>query len=168
MANATGTETQDRVTKLAVYDCMLFFRAVSRPDRVRPLFEFVQSGAVTLCLSPDVLAEIRGVLTRPKLLAKYSALTPQAVDAFLAHYLRSAKWISEVPEHYVLARDPKDSKYLNLAITAMAPHLVTDDRDLLDLMKPQSTVGIDFRNRFPGVQILTPAAFESAVGSALP
>jgi len=156
------------VTKLAVYDCMLFFRAAARPRLARPLFDFVHSGQVTLCLGPDVLAEIRDVLTRPKLVAKYPALTKQAVDAFLAQHLRMATWISDVPEHYALARDPDDSMYLNLAITAGAPNVVTDDLDLLDLMDPQSTAGIDFRNRFPGVEIITPAAFEVLISKATP
>lgn len=77
-----------------------------------------------------------------------------------------ATWISEVPDHYVITRDPDDSKYVNLAITARAPYVVTDDLDLLDLMDPQSSAGIDFRTRFPGVQVVTPAVFESLMAQA--
>jgi putative PIN family toxin of toxin-antitoxin system len=147
---------------------MLFFRAAARPRLARPLFDLVYSGQVTLCFGPDVLAEIRDVLTRPKLTAKYPALTKQAVDAFLAQHLRMATWISDVPEHYVLARDPDDSKYLNLAITAGAPYVVTSDLDLLDLMDPQSAAGTAFRTRFPQVEIISPAAFEALVGKSTP
>jgi putative PIN family toxin of toxin-antitoxin system len=147
---------------------MLYFRAASRPSRVRPIFDFVDNGQVTLCFGPEVLSEIRDVLTRPILMAKYPALTVKAVDAFLAHHLTAAKWISDVPEHYVLARDPKDSKYLNLAIAAGAPYVVTDDKDLLDLMAPQSGTGIDFRARFPQVQILNVAAFEVQIVKSAP
>lgn len=155
------------MSTLAVYDCMLFFRAVSQPKRVRPIFDLVDQGQVTLCFSPEVLAEIRDGLTRPKLLAKYQAITSAAVDAFLAQQLRAAKWISDVPEEYCLVRDPKDSKYVNLALAAAAPYLVTTDRDLLDLMEPTSTVGQDFRARFAGIRILEPAAFQAVViGSA--
>jgi len=94
------------------------------------------------------------------LVAKFPAVTKHAVDAFLAHYLRNAMWISDVPDRYVLERDPEDSKYVNLAIAAGASHVVTEDLDLLDLMTPQSAAGIDFRARFPGIQIVTPATFE--------
>ena len=135
---------------------------------MHPLFQLVNQGRVEIALSPDVLAEVRDVLKRPKLIAKYPALTPQAVDAFLAQYLRLAKWIDNVPEHYVLMRDPKDSKYLNLAIEASAPYVVTDDKDLLDLMDPQSTAGIDFRTRFPEVEIVTPAAFAALIAKTVP
>jgi putative PIN family toxin of toxin-antitoxin system len=151
------------VTTLAVYDCMLFFRAAARPRLARPLFDFVHTGQVTLCLGPDVLAEIRDVLTRPKLFAKYPALTKQAVDAFLAQHLRLPTWMNDVPEQYVLARDPDDSKYLNLAIAAGAAYVVTADQDLLELMEPQSVPGIDFRVRFPTIQIMRPAEFEQLI-----
>ena len=150
----------------AVYDCMLFFRAASRPNRVRPLFDLVHNGDVTLCFGPDVLAEIRDVLTRPKLIAKYPALTPEAVDAFLAQHLRVATWVTDVPEHFVLSRDPKDSKYLNLAITAGAPYVVTTDLDLLDLMTSPDPEAVDFRARFPSVKCVDPTAFEASVRQA--
>ncbi len=147
---------------------MLFFRAAARPRLARPHFDYVNSGRVTLCLSPDVLAEIRDVLTRPKLVAKFPALTVEAVNAFLAQHLRRAKWIDNVPEHYVLERDPDDSKYLNLAITAGAPYVVTDDLDLLDLMAEDSPVGVDFRRRFPTLQVAIPATFAALLAQATP
>ena len=156
------------MTTLAVYDCMLFFRAAARPRLARPHFDFVHDGRVTLCLSPDVLAEIRDVLTRPKLVARFPALTKQAVDAFLADHLRMATWIGNVPEQYIVVRDPDDSKYINLAITAGAPYVVTDDLDLLDLMDPHSRGAVDFRTRFPGVQILTPVALEALISKMAP
>jgi putative PIN family toxin of toxin-antitoxin system len=156
------------VSTLAVYDCMLFFRAAARPRLARPHFDFAHRGQVTLCLSPDVLGEIRDVLTRPKLVAKFPALTTEAVDAFLAQYLSMAKWTSKMPEHFVLARDPDDSKYLNLAIEAGAPYVVTSDLDLLELMEPQSRAGIDFRARFPSVEIVTPAVFEALMARTTP
>lgn len=168
MAGAAGTESQDPVSQPTVYDCMLFFRAAIRPNRVHPLFELVNQGRVEIALSADVLAELRDVLTRPKLFAKYSALTTQAVDAFLGQYVQCARWIDPVPEHYTLLRDPKDSKYINLAIEASARYLVSDDNDLLELMAPASAVGQDFRTRYPAIEIVSPADFLSIVGSAPP
>lgn len=156
------------MSTLAVYDCMLFFRAASRPHRTRPIFDLVESGKVTLCFGHDVLEEIRDVLTRPKLVAKYPALTADAVDAFLAKYLQASHWIDNVQEHFVLSRDPKDSKYLNLTIEADAPYLVTTDLDMLDLMTSDDAEAVEFRQRFPGVHVLTPARFESVILLAEP
>jgi predicted nucleic acid-binding protein len=94
--------------------------------------------------------------------------TNHSADAFLAQQLRLATWINDVPEHYILARDPDDSIYLNLAITAGAPYVVTTDLDLIDLMDPKSTAGVDFRNRFPAVQVITPADFEAQIRMTAP
>ena len=143
---------------------MLFFRSESACAN-SPVFDLVQNGSVTLCFRAEVLAEIRDVLTRPKLVAKYPALTPEAVDEFIAKYLRAAHWVDNPPEHFLLSRDPKDSKYLSLAIEAGAPFLVTTDLDLLELMRSDSAEAQVFRRRFPSLQILTPAQFESAVAS---
>jgi hypothetical protein len=74
------------VTTLAVYDCMLFFRAAARPRLSRPHFDAVHDGRVALCLSPDVLSELRDVLTR--LVVRFPALTTKAVDTFLAEHFR--------------------------------------------------------------------------------
>jgi putative PIN family toxin of toxin-antitoxin system len=147
---------------------MLFVRAASRPHRVHTLFDLVDQGHVQLVLSPEVLAEIRDVLTRPKLVAKFPALTQPAVDAFLAKYMRAARWVTNVQEHYVLQRDPKDSKYLNLAIEGQLTYVVSDDLDLLDLMESSSTAGQDFRGRFPNIRIVRPRDFAAIVSPASP
>lgn len=110
-------------------------------------------------MSADVLAEIRDVLNRPEHQTKFPALTPKAVDTFLARYLRAVNWFPLVPHLYTVQRDPKDSKYVNLALAAEAPYLLTTDRDLLDLMKPETPEGADFMQRFPKLKILDPVAF---------
>jgi len=64
-----------------------------------------------------------------------------------------------VPETYELERDPKDSKYINLAIAAKAPYLVTRDKDLLTFMSESEEVARDFRSRYPDLHILSPRDF---------
>lgn len=145
---------------------MLFFRAASRPERVRPIFDLVRRGDVTLCFGAEVLAEIRDVLTRPKLIAKYPPLTTEAVDAFLADQLQRARWVDPVPKRFVLTRDPKDSKYINLALAAGANYIVTTDFDLLDLMTSQAAEADSFRQQFPSIQVLSPGAFGAAIAAS--
>lgn len=108
------------------------------------------------------------MLTWQKLVAKYPALTQLAVDAFLADCIRKSKWVDTLPAHYKLARDPKDSKYLNLAIEAQAPYVVTDDNDLLELMDRASAVGQDFQASFPGIAVLKQAEFLAAIAAGSP
>jgi putative PIN family toxin of toxin-antitoxin system len=117
-------------------------------------FGRVECGAVTLCISDEVLAEVRDVLTRPKLQAKFRRLTAEHVEAFLAAVRARAVTIAEVPHTFTYPRDPDDEPYLNLAIAAGARYLVSRDKDVLDLANDS-----DFRSRFPSLTILDPVAF---------
>jgi putative PIN family toxin of toxin-antitoxin system len=138
---------------------MLFLSRAARPQRVRETFQFVADKRVTLCMSVEVLEELRDVLTRHELRAKYPALTDEAVTAFLRDVLAQSELITTVPTVYTLDRDHKDSKYINLALAAGASFLVTRDLDLLDLMNEKSSPGREFRNRFPDLRIVEPKEF---------
>ena len=73
---------------LAVYDCMLFFMRVARPERVRETFQLVEAKKVTYCLSAAVLAEIEDVVARPKHQRTFPSLTESRVELFLAEIVR--------------------------------------------------------------------------------
>lgn len=147
------------MSTLAAFGCMLFFRAAARPERVSSIFRLVDDAVITLCMSPEILAEIRDVLNRPEHRVRFPALTSQAVDEFLARYLRTARWFAQVPTAYNLRRDPKDSKYVDLAVHTEAPYLITFDRDLLDLKDTATKEGTEFIHQFPKLRILDPVAF---------
>lgn len=146
-----------------VFDCMIYLQAAARPERVHECFQTVQTHRLVLCISPEILAEIQDVLTRPKLRRKFPALTPEAVNLFLADVLRKAQNVAIVPPVYSLPRDPKDEKYVNLALAVNARFLVTRDKDLLDLMVPSTPTGQDFQQRFPNLKIVEPLAFVQEV-----
>jgi uncharacterized protein len=94
------------------------------------------------------------VLTRPKTQRRFPLLTAESVDEFSRDVERKSVVLPNVPNAFSLPRDPKDEPYLNVAIAANAEFLVSRDRDLLDLMKDAA-----FRQQFPGLTILDPAAF---------
>lgn len=147
------------MTPRAVFDCMVFLQGAARPQGpARGCFRLVDEGAVILCVSPDILAEVRDVLTRPKTQQKFPLLSPEAVETFVQNAGSKAVVVSEVPRVFPLERDPKDEPYLNLALATGAQYLVSRDKDLLDLMKDAG-----FRQSYPGLTILDPAAFLQAI-----
>jgi putative PIN family toxin of toxin-antitoxin system len=113
----------------------------------------VRDGRLELFVSPDILAEVRDVLTRPKTLRRFPALTPEAVDVFLLDLAGHATTLPAVPKLFSLARDPKDEPYIDLAAAAQARYLVSRDNDLLDLMGDAA-----FRQQFPGLTVIDPVA----------
>lgn len=70
--------------------------------------------------------------------------------------------LSNVPKSFELRRDPKDEKYIVLAVAVEASFLVSRDKDLLDLMNDAHPDSRDFRACFPHLRILDPVAFLAA------
>ena len=94
----------------------------------------------SILASEETILELHRTLRRPKL-ARYFSRAEQ--DAFLAIF---ANEVTLVTERIVLCRDPRDDRFLELAIAGAASRLVTGDRDLLIL------------NPFRNIRIMTPAA----------
>src|SRR5262245_4108933 len=103
---------------------MVFLQGAARPEGpAAACLRLAEAGHVELYLSEELLAEVRDVLTRPKMRQKFPALTPEAVSAFLDRLGRHALMVSEVGSALTLSRDVKDEKYLNLAVAAGATYL---------------------------------------------
>jgi putative PIN family toxin of toxin-antitoxin system len=71
---------------------------------------------------------------------------------FLAALTRDAEWI-DVSVQIAACRDPKDDKFLELAVNGRATHIVTGDSDLLAL------------HPFRDIVILSPHAFLESLAS---
>ncbi len=92
--------------------------------------------------SKETIAELRDVLGRDKF-DKYASKSQRL--SLLVLYIEAV----EMLEHSVVVtdcRDPKDNKFLALAIAAAAPYIVTGDkRDLLSMNSYQGVVIIGLR-----------------------
>ena len=111
----------------------------SKPARA--FFAALRNGVVLL--SADVISEISEVLGREKF-RRY--VTEEERGRFLRSLLQEAELI-EINEKILACRDPKDDKFLELAVTGDADCIVTGDDDLLTL------------NPFRDVEIITPSEF---------
>ena len=97
-------------------------------------------------MSEHTIAELDEVLRRPKF-DKYVSESQRL--EFLAALLRETELI-EVRDVVTECRDPKDSKFLELALSGKGSHIVSGDLDLLVLhpfrgiaiVNPQSFLGI--------------------------
>lgn len=148
---------------LAVFDCMVFLQGAAKAEGpAGACLALAEEGAVTLCLSQEVLDEVREVLLRPKIQKKFPSLTADRVDAFLEAIRKRAQWFESVPHAATPLRDPDDAPYLDLAICGTAKYLVTRDNDLLDLMRDAT-----FTASFPHLTIVEPVAFLNLLAAEL-
>ena len=120
-----------------VVSAVLFLASV--PARALELGQ----AAGRLLVSDETAEELRRVLMRTKF-DRYVRSDERA--RFLGRVLDDAMLV-EIIESIDDCRDPKDNKFLELAVSGDATHLVTGDDDLLVL------------HPFRGVAIVTPQAF---------
>jgi putative PIN family toxin of toxin-antitoxin system len=124
----------DRPKIRAVFDCMVFLQGAARRESAGGACLFlVELNAIELCLSDEIMAEVRDVLARPRVRQKFPALTDEIVEQFLAALVQRAVLVSDVPHISRFERDSKDEPYINLAIAARVSYLVSRDNDILDL-----------------------------------
>lgn len=108
--------------------------------------EAALAGRFEMVISPELLAELRRVLTYPKLAETFGDVDELVeLIALASHVVRPTLTLD-------LVRDPDDNRVLEAAITGSADVVVTGDADLLDLKVVQ------------GVRILTPADFIDELG----
>jgi putative PIN family toxin of toxin-antitoxin system len=112
-----------------VFDTNVLVSALLLPDfRPRKALDFaLQSGDVLLSFA--TLAEVNEVLNR-KQFQRY--VDEELIRAFLAALTRETQWV-DVDMEVKACRDPKDDKFLEVAVSGHATHIITGDNDLLML-----------------------------------
>lgn len=113
-------------------------------------FTVLQCGEIVV--SAEVISEVSEVLGRDKFRRYVSA---DQRERFLAGLLREATLI-EIRETVQACRDPKDDKFLELAVNGGADCIVSGDDDLLVL------------SPFQEIDILTPSDFLDAMSKGEP
>lgn len=96
-----------------------------------------------LLLSLAALAELCEVLSR-KRFRRY--INEEDIRTFIAVLTREAEWV-DVDVRIAACRDPKDDKFLELAVMGGATYIISGDFDLLALTP------------FRGISIITAQAF---------
>jgi predicted nucleic acid-binding protein/ribosomal protein S21 len=144
-----------------VFDGMVYLQAAAQAaGPAAACLQAARAGRLELVTSPEIITEVRDVLTRPKTLRKFPALTSDAVEVFLQDVIRHAVLVSGAPMIFrhegapevfqgELTRvvlvpgapmvfryegDPKDEPYVNLALALGAVYLASWDRDSFDLI----------------------------------
>jgi putative PIN family toxin of toxin-antitoxin system len=121
--------------------------------------DLIDAGVVELYFSKSTLAELRRVLTYPRVLAISWNMTPMRTSAFVQRLTYRALLVRRVLHRFNYPRDPKDEPYINLAIAANADYLVSDDLDLLSLMTAHDLASKRFRRLSHPLHVVKPSEF---------
>jgi len=130
----------------AVIDTNILVRAMLKPDgSVGPVVDFLRDRRYVFLYSDATLNELIDVLGRPRMVHRYG-LTAAEVDALCALVILRGELVR--PGRVITAcRDPKDDKFLEVAVAGQADVIVTSDGDL-EALDP-----------FEGIPMISPAEF---------
>jgi putative PIN family toxin of toxin-antitoxin system len=109
----------------------------------KPRAALLKAQKATILASDETLAELIEVMGRPRF-QRYVELGIR--QRLLAEYIKTIEKV-EIYHSIRACRDPKDDKFLELAVDGRADAIVTGDSDLLAL------------HPFRGIAILTPADY---------
>ena len=130
----------------AVVDTNILVRALIMPyGTVGPVLLHLRQGDYTLLYAQSLLEELIDVLNRPRICQKYG-LTQEDIKTVVSLILVRGEAVMP-QEQLTVCRDPKDDKFLQVAVTGKADVIVSGDEDLLTL------------HPFAGIPILSPSAF---------
>ena len=129
-----------------VVDTNILVRALIMPHgSVGPVLLRLRRGDYIPLYAGPILEELLDVLNRPRIRHKYN-LTEEDIETVISLILLRGEAV--IPESEIVAcRDPKDDKFLEVAVAGKADVIVSGDEDLLTL------------HPFAGIPILPPAAF---------
>jgi putative PIN family toxin of toxin-antitoxin system len=116
----------------------------------------------TPLLSKPVLDEYRAVLGDPRIGQRFPSITRELTKIAIARLRFVGDYVRVPHERFEFRRDPKDAKFLELAIALNATHIVTSDEDLLSLPHSKSDEGKRFRQRLRNVSVLNARDFLDA------
>ena len=139
----------------AVVDTNVLVRALIKPQgSVGPVLLRLRRGDYVLLYSQPLLEELVDVLNRPRIRQKYR-LTDQDIETVFGLVLLRGEAI--VPQRRIAAcRDPRDDKFLEVAVEGIADVIVSGDEDLLVL------------HPFAGIPVVSPGAFLNMLDAEQP
>lgn len=129
--------------KRLVLDTSTLVSAALRVESV-PSQAFLKAlGACEICTSDETLQELDEVLSRPK----FARYLDRAERTVFVELFSTYATKFEVHDSVADCRDPKDDKFLALAIACTADVMVASDKDLIAL------------HPYRGIPVMTPSDF---------
>jgi len=90
---------------LVVFDCVVFLQGlIKESGPAVTCVERFEQGRVSLVISPEILAEVREVLTRSQLRRGFPLLTDEKVEKLIELLLLKGKLLRNVPKRVELLR----------------------------------------------------------------
>ncbi len=152
-----------------ILDTNTILRGIAKPQSASGrLVDAAEERRVLLLTSRRVMDEYRIILFDQTIMKRYLQVSPRTVELTLRSLAYFSESIDDGRTRYAFSRDPKDEKFLVLAIAGRATHLITFDNDLLSLSISHDDAAKRLRQRLPKLRIQTPGDFLTEHSSDFP
>lgn len=108
------------------------------------LVEQARAAGFTLCLSPEIIEELRSRLLHRRKIRKSYEYADERVHQHCRDLEAGFRLITDLPRVRVVDRDPNDDMVIACALKTRADYIVTRDKDLLS------------PGAYEGIRIVTP------------
>ena len=123
------------------------------------LLALCENRRAVLLMSRPVQAEYRRVLGSTEMLRRNPQITQEAIELVLRRFRFVGEYLGHIKARFRFDRDPDDEPFIELAIDGSASHLVTNDNDLLSLVRGHDEAAKRFRQRLPALRVLRAGEF---------
>jgi predicted nucleic acid-binding protein len=93
------------------------------------------------------------------LLERFPVITAREVAFLIKRLLFVGEYVRSPRTRFAYERDPRDEKFIELAIELSATHIISSDDDLLSLPQSRSDAGKRFRQRLPNIALVEASQF---------
>jgi putative PIN family toxin of toxin-antitoxin system len=128
-----GAEKEEEM-KLVVLDTNVLVSALVLRGHLAEFVELWKKGVISPAISRETFAEFKKVLGYPKF-----CLSDNDIKAIIEQEILPYFEVVDIKEEiHGVCRDPNDDIFVSAAVNAKVSHIITGDKDLLELAKYRS------------------------------
>ena len=129
-----GKEKEEEDMNRVVLDTNVLVSAILLKGHLTKFVDLWKEGSISPAISKETFTELRKVLSYPKF-----GLKDDDIKTIIEKEILPFFEVVDIKEKiHAVCRDPDDDMFISVAFYAKASHIVTGDKDLLDLKKYKS------------------------------
>ena len=125
-----------------VLDTNIYISGILFAGKPREVLDLAIKGKIHVFISPDILSELRDVLSRKKF-----GFSPERVDIIIREIESITTMINPAKKYSIVSHDSDDNIIIDCAMESRVEYIITGDNDLLCL------------NKYKRITIINPALF---------
>ena len=119
-----------------VIDTNVFVSGLLNSPSCRKVIELLKDPEISLIVSPPILNELTGVISRPKF---KKIITTENIEKLIETIRAQAILVKPVKRLNTIKEDPADNRFLEASIEGKADFIISGDQHLLGLKSHKTT-----------------------------